>query len=164
MSRTYRVCDRGGLLFIGIAFSVIGGFLTLTAVLSLVGWPPFSREVEGVGRTLGHLIGVAISGGGAYLGCQHFALRPWIITIDPPDVLAFHRAFRTTTIRLADVHRIERRGRSVTVEDEDSRVLAIEHSRGTVTVSHFPAIDDFLADVRSLKPSVRIAGAWELDD
>ena len=160
MSRTYRVCDRGELLAVGVVFAVIGVLAALFVGCSILELPPFYQEGEDDGRGLGVIFGLAICGGCAFRGWQ-YVNRPWRITIDPPDVLTFHRALRPTRVRLGDVVGIERRGRFVPHEDEDSRVLAIEHRRGTISVVVFPTVEDFLADVRTVNPSVWIGGAWE---
>ena len=162
MSRTYRICDRGGLLTIGVDFSLLGCAVAAAAVLQALGVPPFDA-VGGFGgrNALLLVLGLAIGGVLASLGVQHLARRPWMITVDPPGIVAFHRAVGVTRVRVVDVVRLELKVRKVGVEDDDNRVLALEHQGGTITVPHFPEIDAFVALIRAVNPRVWVTGSWD---
>ena len=159
MSRTYRVCDRGELLGIGIPFFLLGMAFAVGGLLSFLGLPPLNTG-EGSGNLAVLVIGAGVGGLAAFLGWEHLARRPWMITVDASGIVAFHRAFGVTQVRAADVVRIEPTTRRVGVEDGDSRELAIEHGGGTTRAPNFPEIDAFVTLVRTLNPSVQVTGSW----
>ena len=132
MTRPYRVCDRRGFLGIVIPFFLLGMVFVVGGVLSFLG-PPLLNTGDASGNVFVVVVGTGVGGMPAFLGWQHLVPRPWMITIDPLDILALHRMFRVIRVPLADVRRVERRGRSVGVEGEDDRALVIKHRRGTVT-------------------------------
>jgi hypothetical protein len=147
--RIYYAGSRGGFLFIGLVFMLIGGFFVLSGLLSAIGVLTHDR---GAAFFCGLPIGALMF----YLGWKYMVGRPYILCLMNDGTLHAIRVVGRTIIRVDEIRTIDKDFMKIGLNEDDARQLHIWHKRGSIAVDYFPQINDFIAEVQAMNPTIEV--------